>query len=76
VIENQVPEIILTRLTIAQEHNEFIGQEEGVRIQEEDEEEDAIIQEEDEKNVKIQKEDDNESKNEEEYYSTSEQVFF
>jgi hypothetical protein len=42
-------------LTVVQDHDEFIGQEEDVRIQEDDEEEDVIIQEEDEKNVRIQR---------------------
>jgi hypothetical protein len=47
VNENEVLEIILTIFTVVQDHNEFMGQEEGVRIQEEDEEEDVRIQEDD-----------------------------
>jgi hypothetical protein len=31
--ENHVPEIIITRFTTTQDHDEFIGQEEGVIMQ-------------------------------------------
>jgi hypothetical protein len=37
VNEDQVPEIVLTRFTTMQDHNEFVGQEEDDKIQEEDE---------------------------------------
>jgi hypothetical protein len=69
--ENQVPEIVLTRFATTQDHDESIGKEEDVRIQEEDEEEDSIIQEEDGNNVRIQEEDDDESTDEDEYYFAS-----
>jgi len=56
VNENQVPYIILTRFIATKYHNEFIGHEEGVRIQAEDEEEDVITHEDDERNVIIKEE--------------------
>jgi hypothetical protein len=43
VNEEQVPEIILIGFAVVQDHDESTGQEEDVRIQEDDEEEDVRI---------------------------------
>jgi hypothetical protein len=68
--------IILTRFVAAQDHDEFTGKEEDVRIQEEDEEEDVIIQKENEKMSEKRMKKEDESTDEEEDYSASEKVFF
>jgi hypothetical protein len=74
VNEEHVQGIVLTGFAAAQDHDEFTGKEESVRIQEEDEEEDVKTQDDD----RIQKEDEEEdvSTDEEEYYSASEKVLF
>jgi hypothetical protein len=74
VNEHHVPKIIVTIFIATQDHNEFTGQEEGVKIHAKDEDEDVRIQKDDERNAIIQEEDEKEdvSIDEEEYYFASE----